>query len=87
MSGLEPTSKLDDVHVHAETGRAVQTGIGEVLDSKAGIGVRKWIDTNSRSCDDLNRSPEVLCAERVVAEESCSSPSIEADKSIPAVQP
>jgi hypothetical protein len=57
----------------AETRRFVQASIGEVLDPKAGIGVRKAINANPRDRDDLNRPPEVLCAERVVTEESSSS--------------
>ena len=61
-SWLKPVSKFYDVHVHTETGRSVQAGIGEVLDPKAGIGVREWIDANSRGRDDLNRPPEVLHA-------------------------
>ena len=46
-SGLEPVSKLHDVHVHAETGRSVQAGIGEVLDPKTGIGMLEWTHANS----------------------------------------
>ena len=87
MSGLELVAKFYDVHVHAETGRSVQAGIGEVLEPKASIGVGKGIDTNPRGRDDLNRPSEVLCAERVVAEESGSSSGVEGDKSVPAIQP
>ena len=45
-SWLKPVSKLYDVHIHAETGGSVQAGIGKVLDSKAGIGMREWIHAN-----------------------------------------
>jgi hypothetical protein len=83
MSGLELVAKFYDVHVHAETGRSVQAGIGEVLEPKASIGVGKRIDTNPRGRDDLNRASEVLCAERVVAEESCPSADVEGDKPPP----
>jgi hypothetical protein len=37
--GLELISKFYDVHIHAETGGSVQAGIGEVLNSKSGIGM------------------------------------------------
>jgi hypothetical protein len=43
---LEPVSEFCDVHVHAETCRSVQAGIGEVLDPKAGIGMRERIHAN-----------------------------------------
>jgi hypothetical protein len=36
---LKLVSKFHDVHVHAETGRSVETGIGEVLGTKPGKGV------------------------------------------------
>src|SRR4029077_6268934 len=85
-SGLEPVAKFYDVHVHAETGRSVQAGIGEVLDAKPGVGMRQWISADPRGRDDLNRSPEVLCTERVIAEESCPSADVEGDKPSPAAQ-
>jgi hypothetical protein len=85
-SWLIPVFEFYDLHVHAGPGRSVQAGIGEVLDPKARIGMRERIHANSRGCDELNRTPEVLYAERMVAEESCSHSGIEGDKAIPAVQ-
>ena len=52
-SRLKLVSKFYDVHVHAETGRSVQAGIGEVLGTKSCKGVREWVDANSCSRDDL----------------------------------
>ena len=81
MSRLKLVSEFHNVHVHAETGRSVQAGIGEVSGAKSGKGVREWVDANSRSRDDLNRASEVLHAECVVAEESCPRSGVEGDKS------
>jgi len=77
MSWLKPVSELCDIHVHAETRRLVQSGIGEMLDTKAGVGMREWIHANPRGGYDLNRTPEVLHAERMVAEECCSHSGVE----------
>ena len=83
-SRLKLVSKFYDVHVHAETGRSVHAGIGEMLGMNSGIGVRKWIDANPQGRDDLNRASEVLYAELMIAEESWPHSSIEDDKSLPA---
>src|SRR6185295_18080775 len=85
-SRLKLVSKFHDVHVHAETGRSVEAGIGEVLGTKPGKGVREWIDANSRRRDDLNRASEVLCPEFVVAEKPSSRSGVEGNKSPPAAQ-
>ena len=68
------------------TGRSREAGIGEVLDPKAGSGMREWTHANPCGDDDVNRPPEILHTECVVTEESCPSSGIDGDTSLPAAQ-
>ena len=68
LFGLESVAKLYDVQIHTKAGRSIQAGIGEVLEAKAGIHMRYWVNADSHGRDELNRPPEVLFTELVPAE-------------------
>jgi len=83
---LKSVAGFDDIHVDAETVRSVYACVGDVMDTKAGVGVRDWIDDDPGGGGDLNRTAEVLIAVVVSTEKSQAHPGVDGHESIPAAQ-
>ena len=65
----KPVAHFDDVQVHTQGIRTIQTCIGEVLKAESRKCVRDWMDLQSSGSHNLDVPPEVLCAVFVPTEE------------------
>jgi len=65
----KPVAHFDDVHVHTQGIRAIQTCVGEVLKAESRKCVRDRMDLQSSGSHNLDVPPEVLCAVFVPTEE------------------
>ena len=65
----KPVAHFEDVQVHTQGLRTIETSVGEVLKAESRKGVRDRMDLQCSGPHNLDGPPEVLCAVFVPTEE------------------